>query len=426
MSRMRIFTLLLAALLSTVLAVPWAPAAWGDDDEGGSGDNAAEAINEKDGKSVFDLAFDVREVSNGVVDQTNSAVAYANCENCQTVAIAVQIILVTGIAGRGHAAERRRGRERGVHGLPDPGARLPVRSGRRRAAGVHARGPRQLKRIQREFKKLAKSGLSWTRYGREPAELADQIRDVLDDPARCRAGTTTMMTTTTSATAVTTAAISTRTSETGHAPEEPQPDETAPTGSRRAPGPGAGAAAARDGGAAAAHHHRARARGRRDHAHHAVRSRLVAALAAGALLAGCGGGADGAIEETADKLGELRSGQLSVKLLVSPSVEGADLGFELKGPFELSRRDGELPLDQAGLHPDRRRAAGRRGVHLQRRRRLGGGGGPGVRAAAGSGGEPARRRAGRGRGGPAGRPGHRLVDEQREELRERRHRANHR
>lgn len=67
-------------------------------------------------------------------------------------------------------------------------------------------------------------------------------------------------------------------------------------------------------------------------------------LAAGAALSGCGGGADGAIEETADKLGELRSGQLSVKLLVSPSVEGADIGFELEGPFELSRRDGELPL----------------------------------------------------------------------------------
>ncbi len=68
-------------------------------------------------------------------------------------------------------------------------------------------------------------------------------------------------------------------------------------------------------------------------------------LAAGAALVGCGG-TDGAIEETADKLGELRSGQLTMKLLVSPSVEGADIGFELAGPFELSRRDGELPHAQ--------------------------------------------------------------------------------
>ena len=49
------------------------------------------------------------------------------------------------------------------------------------------------------------------------------------------------------------------------------------------------------------------------------------------------------IWETADRLGELRSGQMTLELLVSPDVEGADLGFELEGPFELSRRDGELP-----------------------------------------------------------------------------------
>ncbi len=77
-----------------------------------------------------------------------------------------------------------------------------------------------------------------------------------------------------------------------------------------------------------------------------MRLRRIAALAACAVLGGCGGGGggDGAIEATADKLGELRSGRLSMKLLVEPSVEGAAIGFELIGPFELSRRDGELPL----------------------------------------------------------------------------------
>jgi len=60
------------------------------------GANQAEAINEKDGSSVFDLAFEVRRVSSGVVDQTNSAVAYSSCESCQTVAIAFQIVLVSG------------------------------------------------------------------------------------------------------------------------------------------------------------------------------------------------------------------------------------------------------------------------------------------------------------------------------------------
>ncbi len=35
-------------------------------------------------------------MSSGVVDQTNSAVAYSSCESCQTVAIAFQIVLVSG------------------------------------------------------------------------------------------------------------------------------------------------------------------------------------------------------------------------------------------------------------------------------------------------------------------------------------------
>jgi len=95
----RALRLLLAALLA--LALGWAPAAQADDHAGGNGeDNAAVAVNQKDGSSVFDLAFEVRRVSNGVVDQTNTAVAYASCENCQTVAIAIQIVLVAGGADR--------------------------------------------------------------------------------------------------------------------------------------------------------------------------------------------------------------------------------------------------------------------------------------------------------------------------------------
>ena len=61
-------------------------------------DNTAVAVNTKDGASVFKFAFDVRRVMNGVVDQTNAAVAYANCADCQTVAIAIQVVLVFGDA----------------------------------------------------------------------------------------------------------------------------------------------------------------------------------------------------------------------------------------------------------------------------------------------------------------------------------------
>jgi hypothetical protein len=53
--------------------------------------------------------------------------------------------------------------------------------------------------------------------------------------------------------------------------------------------------------------------------------------------AGCGGGSSGgdALQETADRLGEIRSGELTVRLLVQPVGHGEDVGFELQGPFAL-------------------------------------------------------------------------------------------
>jgi putative peptide zinc metalloprotease protein len=58
-------------------------------------DNAAVAVNTRDGSSFFKLAFSVRRVS-GEVDATNAAVAFASCEACQTVAAAIQVVLVMG------------------------------------------------------------------------------------------------------------------------------------------------------------------------------------------------------------------------------------------------------------------------------------------------------------------------------------------
>lgn len=61
-------------------------------------DNGAIAVNETDGASVFEYAFDVIRVTDGIVDQTNLALAYSSCEACTTVAVAIQIVLVIGEA----------------------------------------------------------------------------------------------------------------------------------------------------------------------------------------------------------------------------------------------------------------------------------------------------------------------------------------
>jgi len=57
-------------------------------------DSGAEAVNTKDGKSVFKLAFSVKKAT-GDVDATNTAVAYSSCTDCKTVAAAIQIVLVS-------------------------------------------------------------------------------------------------------------------------------------------------------------------------------------------------------------------------------------------------------------------------------------------------------------------------------------------
>jgi putative peptide zinc metalloprotease protein len=86
---MRRLTLVLVAL---VIAV--GPAAARPD--AARADNSAVAINTKDGSSIFKFAFAIKRVAGDVVDQTNAAVAYASCTQCQTIAIAIEIVLVTG------------------------------------------------------------------------------------------------------------------------------------------------------------------------------------------------------------------------------------------------------------------------------------------------------------------------------------------
>jgi hypothetical protein len=75
--------------------------------------------------------------------------------------------------------------------------------------------------------------------------------------------------------------------------------------------------------------------------------RHLAAFVAVAALAGCGGGgsdeANGILSRTAASLGKIRSGDLTLRLVVSPR-EGTKgrIGFELHGPFAL--HGGSLPV----------------------------------------------------------------------------------
>jgi putative peptide zinc metalloprotease protein len=87
----RLTTFVITLVLATGLAAAKPALARAD-----GGGNAAVAINTKDGSTVFKLAFAIRRVAGDVVDQQNAAVAFASCTDCQTVAIAIEIVLVEG------------------------------------------------------------------------------------------------------------------------------------------------------------------------------------------------------------------------------------------------------------------------------------------------------------------------------------------
>lgn len=57
-------------------------------------DNYAVALNTEDGTSLAESAFLITYAANGVVDQTNAAIAYSSCEACNTFAFAIEVVLV--------------------------------------------------------------------------------------------------------------------------------------------------------------------------------------------------------------------------------------------------------------------------------------------------------------------------------------------
>jgi putative peptide zinc metalloprotease protein len=84
--RRTLLGLIMAALVAVAVVAPATGA--------GAQDNSAEAVNTKDGKSVFKLAFQVKKTMDSEVEATNTAVAFASCEDCKTVAAAIQVVLV--------------------------------------------------------------------------------------------------------------------------------------------------------------------------------------------------------------------------------------------------------------------------------------------------------------------------------------------
>lgn len=63
---------------------------------GASTDNVAAAVNTTDGRTVYAVSLKIVQTDADAIDATNAAVAVASCADCQTVAIALEGVLVIG------------------------------------------------------------------------------------------------------------------------------------------------------------------------------------------------------------------------------------------------------------------------------------------------------------------------------------------
>jgi putative peptide zinc metalloprotease protein len=64
----------------------------------GEGDNQALAVNNRDGSTVYDVAFALVWADGDSVRGANEAYAFASCRACRTVAVAFQVVLIVGQA----------------------------------------------------------------------------------------------------------------------------------------------------------------------------------------------------------------------------------------------------------------------------------------------------------------------------------------
>lgn len=142
-------------------------------------DNAAVAINTRDGASIFRFAFSVRRVTSDIVDESNAAAAVASCEACQTVAIAIQVVLVFSepevITPENFAIALN------VDCTSCVTAALAYQFviGQGFPLRLTPEGNRRIAEIRQEFQRLREAGLPLEELAARVDELTTQLREVL-------------------------------------------------------------------------------------------------------------------------------------------------------------------------------------------------------------------------------------------------------
>jgi len=174
-ARRRVLTAALAALLVGASAgtLP-AIAASG-------GDTSAVAVNTKDGSTIFRFAFSVRQILGKVVDQSNTAVAYASCTECRTVAISIQVLLVSGSPDTVTPTNLALALNDGCTDCETLASAYQFVFGDGEQLRFTAEGRKQIAEIRRRFQELRKQGdsLSLEEIQTQADALAGELRQVL-------------------------------------------------------------------------------------------------------------------------------------------------------------------------------------------------------------------------------------------------------
>ena len=176
MTRIRFFAAtLVTAILTTV--VPAGPAAAGEERSGR--DNVAVAVNTKDGSDVFRLAFQVNRVTSDVVDNTNAAVAFASCNDCQTVAIAIQVVLIMSDASVVTPENLAIAINQGCSACDTLASAYQLVLSTGGPVRLMPEGRRRIAEIRRQLRDLRHSGLTAAEIQARVAALTAELRSVI-------------------------------------------------------------------------------------------------------------------------------------------------------------------------------------------------------------------------------------------------------
>jgi len=172
--------LALLVLGSMVAATFWVAAPASAQSSGNN--NTAVAQNTKDDSSVFKFAFKVSHAAGSTVDPSNAAVAASSCTDCQTVAVAIQVVLVSGTTDTYTPTNVAIAYNQDCTDCVTLADAFQFVFGTGpRPAHLTAEGHKQLAQIRQEYEQLKHSGLPPDQLQARISELAQQVFDVFQN-----------------------------------------------------------------------------------------------------------------------------------------------------------------------------------------------------------------------------------------------------